>query len=465
MTGSGGQGTKHKVLPGRAGGALLLVALTLFSTFADRAAARDAAFLDPQSAAGAGAGEDAIKVEPKSEIDIGDSVLGVARRLDIFFVNQSGVPVKVDKMSVNGDGNVATEIASDDCSKQVSIPPGSRCSVEVSVTPSSPGAWSAEILMTHDGIGRIARAKLTGKTAGQLSGEKKDMGLALNTKESNPVNFGDVDVGFGKTVRSALMVNDSAEPITLYAIDVIEASNGLTRLEQGCAVDMELKPGESCPVTLVWKPSAPGQISTDLIIRHSGRLGFAVIPIRGTTKTGVAGSSTMAASETGHENRSSGERSRNDGIPPPPGANEVAKAAAGRIPSVAAEALSTAATATSGTSSPGAFYLIGTVGNRAVILKPDGKTAITNAGDELEYDDKTAKVIAVNAKSVELLVNGKKKTLPLTSAPDLVAGAAKSQKKDSKAAASAASDTLAGPVAASGAPPGGNSAMGAGLGK
>ena len=54
------------------------------------------------------------------------------------------------------------------------------------------------------------------------------------------------------------MVNDSPTPITLYSIDVIEAANGLQRLDQGCAVDMELEPGESCPVTLLWSPSENG---------------------------------------------------------------------------------------------------------------------------------------------------------------------------------------------------------------
>src|SRR6202012_1782228 len=109
-----------------------------------------------------------------------------------------------------------------------------------------------------------------------------------NAKEVKPVDFGDVGVGDGKVVRSTLMVNNSPEPITLYAIDVIEADNGLQKLDQGCAVDMELASGASCPVTLLWTPKTNGPVSTDLIIRHSGKMGFAVIPVRGVAKGGLS---------------------------------------------------------------------------------------------------------------------------------------------------------------------------------
>lgn len=405
------------------------LAVLIFGIASPQTFARDAAFLDPGAGSSAGTGDDAVKVEPKGDIDIGNSVLNVSRHANLFFVNQSGGPVKVEKVTVNGDGNVANEIVTDDCSKQGTIPPGSRCSVEISLTPSSPGPWTAEVLLTHDGAGRIARAKLTGKTTGVITGEKKDMGLALNTKESTPVSFGDVDVDSGKVVRSALMVNDSAEPITLYSIDVIEASNGLQRLDQGCAVDMELKPGESCPVTLVWTPSNPGQISTDLIIRHSGRLGFAVIPIRGVAK-GEGNGGGKSASDTVEASTSKG------GIPSPPGAVDIEKAMNGKIPAVSDKDLGgstgKSSSSSSTSASVGTFYLIGTVGNRAVILKPDGKTVIVNAGDDMDVGEKSVKVVLVTAKSVDLLMEGKKKTISLSSSPDIIEKASLVGKKNAK---------------------------------
>ncbi|MDR3448559.1 MAG: choice-of-anchor D domain-containing protein, partial [Alphaproteobacteria bacterium] len=259
----------------------IAVVLCLVALAAGNAEARDAAFIDPGSM---GNGEEAIKVDPKPDIDMGETALNVAKRTSVFFVNQTNVPVKLEKITVNGDSNVTAEITANDCMKQGTIAAGNRCSVEISVTPTSPGTWSVDVQLTHNGAGRLTRAHVTGKTSGSGANDHKETGLSVSSRDIKPVDFGDVDIGSGKIVRSTLMVNDSAEAITLYAIDVIEADNGLQRLDQGCAVDMELAPGASCPVTLLWVPTQAGPISTDLIIRHSGRLGFAVIPIRGVAK-------------------------------------------------------------------------------------------------------------------------------------------------------------------------------------
>jgi hypothetical protein len=418
--------------------------------------ARDAAFMEP-GGGGLSATDDVIKVEPKSEIDIGESSIGVAKRVDLFFANHSTQPVKVEKVVVNADSNVVGEIASNDCAKQGVIASGSRCNVGISVTPSSSGQWGAEVLMTHDGAGRISRAKLTGKTAGTASGDKKEMGLALNTKEINPVVFGDVEIGGGKVVRSALMVNDSGESITIYAIDVIEASNGLARLDQGCVVDMELKPGESCPVTLVWTPNNPGQVSTDLIIRHSGRLGFAVVPIRGMAK------GTAIASSSERSGGLSGDKSTN-ALPAPPSAQDIAKAVADKIAPISSSALSLVAgesSADKAAAEPvGKLSLIGTVGSRAVLLKPDGKTVIASAGDDIDMGKYTARLLALTPRSADVMVDGKKVTLALQASQDLIAKAAstvKDKPKDSVAVSgnTGGSEPVA-PVGASGAPSGSN---------
>ncbi len=421
----------------------ILLTLFMFNTWAE---ARDAAFLDPGASGGA-VGDGAIRIDPKSDIDVGETALGVAKRVSVFFVNQTNIGVKIEKMAVNGDGNVTAEISSNDCMKQQAISPLSRCNVEVSITPSSPGSWNADLLMTHDGAGRIARAHLSGKTSGS-SIEKKDNGLALSSKEVSPVTFGDVEVGGGKAVRSALMVNDSLESITLYAIDVIEADNGLQKLEQGCAVDMELKPGESCPVTLLWAPSDPGQISTDLIIRHSGRLGFAVIPIRGTAK----GTSTGTHAEKSEGKISAAHHGKND-LPPPPSPDDITRVAASRAPAIDAGSLAAPSQVSQSAEKPvepsvaGPLHLIGTVGNRALILKPGSQVAVVNTGDTFDVDGHEAKLIALTMKSAELTVDGKKRTLPLEAASELT-NKANSHSRDSSGAGGKASQTIGLPPAA-----------------
>ena len=89
-------------------------------------------------------------------------------------------------------------------------------------------------------------------------------------------------------------------------------------------------------MTFLWVPKVNGPISTDLIIRHSGKLGFAVIPIRGMAKGGQVLASTISKQT---------DDGKKGGIPSPPSEQELDKAMAGKMALVAAEALAAAAKA------------------------------------------------------------------------------------------------------------------------
>ena len=73
--------------------------------------------------------------------------------------------------------------------------------------------------------------------------------------------------------------------------------------------------------------------------------------------------------------------------------------------------------------------------DRALLLMPDGDTAIVPSGGDFELDDNSAKLVSVSAHSVDYTVGGKKKTLQLEAAQTLVSQAAK------QSAADAASST------------------------
>jgi hypothetical protein len=404
------------------------------------AAARDVAFVEPGVGGGNATPDEAFKIEPKSEIDIGDSIINIMRRETLFFVNQTSAPIKIEKVALSSDSTVSAQIVNDDCSKESTVPPLSRCAIELSVTPTGPGAWSIELLMTHNGPGRITRAKIDGKTAGSDVSEKKESGLFLSSKDVKPIDFGTVMIGEGKIVRSALMVNDSPSPITLYSIDVIEADKTLQRLDTGCAVDMELKPGESCPVTMVWAPVERGLISTDLIIRHSGQLGFAVIPVRGVAKDATGDDATAS---NGKGQGDAQHAAHANAVPPPPSPGEVAKEVARAINPPAAGSSLSAAT--------GELHLIGTVGLRAVLLKPDGTTAIVQTGDEVDIGGSSpVKVLGVQSTSATLLVDGKKKDFRLEAVQQLKDRAEASRKTATAANRNGGkSDTISGGLGSS----------------
>jgi hypothetical protein len=107
------------------------------------AAARDAAFADPGQLTTKSAGGDAVVVEPKNEIDTGESVVNVGRRTTLFFVNKTNAPVEVNSVTTNDDGNVKSTVISNDCSHESKIQPSNRCMVVIETTPTNAGAWSA----------------------------------------------------------------------------------------------------------------------------------------------------------------------------------------------------------------------------------------------------------------------------------------------------------------------------------
>jgi hypothetical protein len=81
--------------------------------------------------------------------------------------------------------------------------------------------------------------------------------------------------------------------------------------------------------------------------------------------------------------------------------------------------------------------LIGTIGNRAVLLPPEGSAKTAATGEELTVDGVTVKVVAVLPKSAIIRVDGKRKELTLGAAPELVAKAAAEEVKADKNAMNA----------------------------
>lgn len=387
---------------------LLLLPLGVF--------ARDAAFVEPGTFAGKGGSTDALIADPKS-FEAGESTVGIMRRVSLFFVNTGSLPLTLAELTATGDGNVKVETENSDCGAQSKVGGFSRCTVSLAITPTSAGAWSVEILVKHDGMGRIARALVTGRAVNDAKSATRAEGLNLSSRDMKPIDFGEVDLAGAPAVRTALMVNDSPETITIKAIDLIAVDQGLERLTTGCEVDQELKPDASCPITLKWQPRERGNIATDLIMRHTGKIGFTVIPVRGKGIGEGGGDGVMTsqavAPPTGRNTGSNGNTKGQKPlpVPPTPSADEV-ESITGKLPStVVGESDDKPVTRTRATSSD-KLFLIGLVGTRA-ILQHGGVTRSVAIGDEVELGSMTVKLLALAERKAKVLVNGTPRVVSL----------------------------------------------------
>jgi len=373
--------------------------------------ARDAAFVEPGTFAGKGASADALIADPKS-FEAGESTVGIMRRVSLFFVNTGNMGVTLAELTATGDGNVKVEIENSDCAAQSKVAGFSRCTVALAITPTSAGAWSVEILVKHDGLGRIARALVTGRAVNDTKSAARAEGLNLSSRDMKPIDFGDVDVVGAPAVRTALMVNDSPETISIKAIDLIAVDKGLERLTTGCEVDQELKPDASCPITLKWQPQERGNIATDLIMRHTGKIGFTVIPVRGK---GIGeGGSDVAAGQSTATPYNSANNGGHKAVPPPPmpSADEVESITGKLPPAVIGESDEKPVTTKTRGSNSDKLYLIGLVGTRA-ILQHGGVTKSVTVGDDVEFGSMTVKLLALAERKARVLVNGQQRIVSL----------------------------------------------------
>ena len=308
---------------------ILLMAL-LATTLAMPAAAqqRDAAFVQPTAGGGKHDSDEVISPSPK-QADLGPTIIGITKRVTLYFTNYSGRDATISSISINADSNIRTEAVQNDCTALEKLKANDKCSVIIEITPNSPGKWTAEVVVVHDAAGRISRATITGDTAGDSSANGQQPGLSLvGAAKDQQIDFGDVAIG-SHAARSVLLANDSASTLKIEKIELVAPDKGLALTDQGCKEGDEVPAGASCPVTVLWQPTGSSDISTDLIIRHTGPVGFAVIPVRG--KSGGGAPTTTASNDTKPQVVAASLPVSNTAIPAIPAADLFARAAGEKV--------------------------------------------------------------------------------------------------------------------------------------
>lgn len=418
---------------------LLLSVLALALTIGPQAAwadARIASFTNPAAAArpagegGKGSTLPTSVVADPDTIDAGETLVNVSRRLTVFFYNGYRSPVQLGEVTISSDGNVRSKIVANDCATLKALPVGDRCSIAVEVVPNSPGPWTVELLVNHTGQGRIARAELMGSTLGK-TGEKTE-GLAISKKIAPPLDFGAVLASEEHSTRTMLIENDSNNQLVISKIDLIsQQGDGLKLRDSGCKEGDQLKPGESCPITVMWEPKDKQNLATDLIVRHNGDLGFVVVPIRGSAK--------VAEAEKGKDG-GSGDASGNarNTAPTVVTSSQVVSPPAGLLPAISQLAQSLPQIQSDRLGKDGAkaeakapvlpagatvkLDLIGTVGGRAILGGETSQTAIVGLGETVPFEGSNVELLQLESSRAVVNVNGVRRELGLRRATSYMLG-------------------------------------------
>lgn len=379
--------------------ATLLISMLLLGSAV--AAGRDAAFVEPGK--GTAANKDTpteIIYATPTDLDVGETIAGVAKRVTLFFNNSGPKAANITQMTVSADGNVLAELIDNDCQTVGNIPAGERCSVGVQITPNSPGPWTAEVVVVHDGPGRVTRAAVLGSTAGEVGNSGQQPGLSLlGSEKAQVVDFGEVEIG-SSAVRSMLLVNDSPNPLTIKELDLVSPGRGLQLLKEGCHIGAEIPAGDSCPITVKWEPLGRGDVSTDLIIEHTGPVGYAVLPVRGKV-TGSAGIGAGISSTSSSKFDNPETAAANLPVPP---------TGAKAVPSISAAALF--AKAAGGADAK--LTLRGVVGQRALLADASGSVVVGSVGQIIISEGVEHKILSVEKDRVIISADGRRAELTMT---------------------------------------------------
>lgn len=288
---SGGPWAEEPPPPGDAGGPrarnrlpyLLLTALVLVLLLA---LAGLAGYLLPRPT------PPVVRAEP-SVVDFGTRSVGVAGDAREVAVTSTGErPARVDGVAVvappgaptevrAGDGPRETvppfEITSDGCSGST-VEPGGRCTVAVAFTPAGTGSRRAVLELR----GNFANAPLELPLLGE--------GVAPHPRvDRREVGFGSHPVG-GRPVSEALRVeNDGTAPLELDAVVVEGAAADDFSVSAAACTRAPLAPGDSCPVSVSFAPTAQGPRRATLRLRPGPSARGIETPSVDLTGTGLPG--------------------------------------------------------------------------------------------------------------------------------------------------------------------------------
>ncbi len=198
-----------------------------------------------------------------------------------------------------------------------------------------------------------------------------------------------------------------------------------------------MKPGESCPITIIWEPQYRGSVVTDLIVHHSGNLGFVVVPIRGSADSAEGKDGDGKIASSGKTRHISSEPSiiprgmaEQRGVMPsminPPSMEQIANS----LPAIDSGKLKQTPAKNAEAPKPDlpALSLIGTVNGRAILGTPDGQNYVLGLGESTAITDLPVSLLQLDSTRAVVNIAGTRKELHLRQAPTFMR--AKKQEPD-----------------------------------
>jgi len=150
----------------------------------------------------------------------------------------------------------------------------------IEISPSMIGPWKAEMLISRDGTAGSLKANIP--LSAKFVQRRADYKIGALRTENKDVEFiGDEDQVQPDLYEEQLLLrNASLLPLMVRNFHLENETKAGISYRHDCS---RVEPSESCRLTILWRPQAPGDLETYLNVSHTGDVG--TLPLHIRTKT------------------------------------------------------------------------------------------------------------------------------------------------------------------------------------
>ncbi|SFV00681.1 choice-of-anchor D domain-containing protein [Pseudoduganella namucuonensis] len=181
---------------------------------------------------------------------------------NVTLTNSGNVALNIASIAVSGASGVAIG-SGNSCGATLAV--NANCTVPVVFTPATAGDVAATLLVRSNAADLRVAITGSGTTAAVAKPALSDTGA---------VKFADTQLGKSSAAHSTTLRNDGSAALKIATLTLGGANAGDFTLGGSCAVNGTLSPAASCTVDSVFKPTAAGARSADLVLVTDGGAQF-----------------------------------------------------------------------------------------------------------------------------------------------------------------------------------------------
>ena len=217
---------------------------------------------------GTGVGDPTVALDT-NQLDLGTVLIGNSRTRPVMLTNTGNAPLQIEDILIDGPGAQFFRLGkATDCPTEGGVPAGGTCVIAVTFRPREGGRRTATLAIVHDAAGSPTGVELRGRGRGEAQ-------LAV---EPDALEFGELEVGDSSELQSVTVTNTGTARFVISSIGFAGPAAGeFVVTDTGtCGEELEVAPGNTCTIDVVFAPDTDGERSASLEIETRGGLGARV---------------------------------------------------------------------------------------------------------------------------------------------------------------------------------------------